>query len=208
MKIKKLLILILVGSIFQMNAQKINKDGDGYYEVYETDLSIKETNQKVVEWIADNYKSAKNVIELQTESKIVLKGNFPLTFSIPNYKATYDVHKSLSFSFREGRYKIDLVPTKVTYNGEDMGNFFATQFITENIYSAEEFLNLSVKSATKSFISQGYSEKKTKNMIDKYVIPNSKTNYENYIKNKKVWEKTISSLFEDIKNYIDSEESW
>lgn len=205
---KKLLSLIFVGLLFQTNAQKINKDLNGYYEVYKTDLSIKETNQKVVEWVADNYKSAKNVIELQTESKIILKGNFPLTLSIPNFKATYNVHKSLSFSFREGRYKVDLVPIKVTYDGEDMGDFFATQFITENIYSEEEFFNLSVKSASKSFISQGYSEKKTKNMIQKYVVPNSKTNYENYIKNKEVWEKTILSLFESIKNYIDSEEDW
>ena len=60
---KKLLSLIFVGLLFQTNAQKINKDGNGYYEVYKTDLSIKETNQKVVEWVADNYKSAKNVID-------------------------------------------------------------------------------------------------------------------------------------------------
>ena len=66
---KKLFLLLLVFAISQVNAQQINEEGNGYFEVYNTELTIKEANQKVIEWIAENYKSAKDVIQLSTEKK-------------------------------------------------------------------------------------------------------------------------------------------
>ena len=81
---KKLLLLSVLLIFAYSSAQKINKNGDGYFEVYQTDLTIKEANQKAVEWIAVNYKSAKNVIELDTESKIILKGNFLIDMKVKN----------------------------------------------------------------------------------------------------------------------------
>ena len=205
---KKLLLLLFSLVLFQVNAQKINKDGNGYFEVYKTKLTIKETNAKVTQWIAENYDSAKNVTELNSESRIILKGNFPLTLAAP-IKAISDVHKTLTISFRDGRYKIELIPTKMTYNGTDLGDYFKNQFITENIYSEDEFLKLSIKTSFDSFIAQGYSKKKAQKMINKYVIPDAKINYSNYLINKKIWDNTIASIFYRIKNYVESsEDDW
>lgn len=46
-------------------------------------------------------------------------------------------------------------------------------------------------------------------MINKYVIPDAKINYSNYLINKKIWDNTIASIFYSIKNYVESsEDDW
>ena len=60
--------------------QELNKDSNGYSEVVEVELTKKEIHQKAIEWVALNYKSANDVIQLNTEDKLVLKGNYTFTY--------------------------------------------------------------------------------------------------------------------------------
>lgn len=201
---KKLLLLSVLLIFAYSSAQKINKNGDGYFEVYQTDLTIKEANQKAVEWIAVNYKSAKNVIELDTESKIILKGNFLIDMKVKNLNVNYRVSNTLTISFREGKYKVDFIPTKISYNGTDVDSSQFNQFITNDILSKEAYLEYSTEAAKNSFIKMGYSDKKSQKMVNKYVLPLADINYKNYIDNRKEWEYSIKTTFKSIDNFINS----
>jgi len=206
---KKLFLLLLVFAISQVNAQQINEEGNGYFEVYNTELTIKEANQKVIEWIAENYKSAKDVIQLSTEKKIILKGNFLVPMMANNLNVDYRVHKTLTFSFRDGRYKIDLVPTRISYNGTDVDVKQFSQFITDEIMSKEYFTEYSIEAAKDSFIKMGYSEKKAQKMVEKYLLPLTDINYEGYLSNRKEWNNSIKATFENINEFVnESEDDW
>ncbi|MGC6525391.1 MAG: hypothetical protein ACON30_03845 [Flavobacteriaceae bacterium] len=206
---KKLLLLLFVSAIFQVNAQKINDDGNGYFEVYKTELTIKETNQKVVEWIAENYKSAKDVIQLSTEKKIILKGNFLVPMMANDLSVNYRVHKTLTFSFRDGRYKIDLVPTRISYNGTDVDATQFSQFITDETMSKQYYTEYSVQVAKDNFIKMGYNDKKAQKMVEKYLLPLTDINYENYLNNKKEWNNSIKATFQNINEFVNkSEDDW
>lgn len=198
------LLLLFVTSLFKVGAQKINKNVDGYSEVYQTELTIKEANQKAVEWIAVNYKSAKNVIELNTESKIILKGNFLIDMKVKNLNVNYRVSNTLTISFREGKYKVDFIPTKISYNGTDVDSSQFNQFITNDILSKEAYLEYSIEAAKNSFIKMGYSDKKSQKMVNKYVLPLADINYKNYIDNRKEWEYSIKTTFKSIDDFINS----
>ena len=199
---RNLLLLLFVTSLFQLNAQKINDDGNGYFEVYQTDLTIKEVNQKVVEWVSENYKSAKDVIELNTESKIILKGNFLIDMKVKNLNVNYRVSNTLTFSFRDGRYKIDLVPKRISYNGTDVDATQFSQFITNETMSKEYYTEYSIQAAKNSFIKMGYSDKKSQKMVNKYVMPLADINYKNYIDNRKEWEYSIKTTFKSIDDFV------
>jgi len=206
---KKLLLLLFVTTLFSVNAQKINDDGKGYFEVYKTELTIKETNQKVVEWIAENYKSAKDVIQLNTEKKIILKGNFLVPMMANDLSVNYRVHKTLTFSFRDGRYKIDLVPTRISYNGTDVDATQFSQFITDETMSKEYYTEYSTQAAKDNFIKMGYSDKKAQKMVEKYLPKLADINYENYLNNKKEWNNSIKATFQNINEFINkSEDDW
>ena len=199
---RNLLLLLFVTSLFQLNAQKINDDGNGYFEVYQTDLTIKEVNQKVVEWVSENYKSAKDVIELNTESKIILKGNFLIDMKVKNLNVNYRVSNTLTFSFRDGRYKIDLVLKRISYNGTDVDATQFSQFITNETMSKEYYTEYSIQAAKNSFIKMGYSDKKSQKMVNKYVMPLADINYKNYIDNRKEWEYSIKTTFKSIDDFV------
>ena len=201
---KKLLLLLFVPAIFQVNAQKINDDGNGYFEVYKTELTIKEANQKVIEWIAENYKSTKDVVQLSTEKKIILKGNFLVPMKANDLSVNYRVHKTLTFSFRDGRYKIDLVPKRISYNGTDVDATQFSQFITNETMSKEYYTEYSIQAAKNSFIKMGYSDKKSQKMVNKYVLPLADINYKNYIDNRKEWEHSIKTTFKSIDDFVNN----
>lgn len=206
---KKLLLLLFVVSLFQVNAQKINKNGDGYSEVYQTDLTIKEVHQKVIEWIAVNYKSAKNVIELNTESRIILKGNFIIDMIAGDIIIEYRVSNTLSISSKPGKFKVDFIPTKITYEGTDVDSSAINQFITNEMFSEETFLEYSIEAAKTIYIQMGYSDKKAQKLVNKYVLPTASVSYKNYIDNRKEWDNSIKTTFKSIDDFVNSaNEDW
>tara|TARA_B110000902_G_C14002147_1_gene473063 strand:- start:81 stop:701 length:621 start_codon:yes stop_codon:yes gene_type:complete len=205
---KKLLFILILLPII-INAQKINDDRTGYFKVYETELTVKEANQKIIEWIAENYKSAKDVIQLNTDKKIILKGNFLVPMMANDLSINYRVHKTLTFTFREGRYKIDLVPTRISYKGTDVDFYMFSQFITDENMSKENYSDFSIKAAKKSFTEMGYSEKKAQKMINKYLLPLTDINYKNYLDNRIDWDNSIKATFKSIGEFVNNvEDDW
>ena len=69
---KKLLFTLALLITTNIYSQSINKTNDGYTEVVEVELTKQQIHQKLNEWIAFSYKSANDVVQLNTEDKIIL----------------------------------------------------------------------------------------------------------------------------------------
>ena len=121
---KKLgVVFVMLLMTFSIYAQQINKDKNGVFLVVEVDLTKKEIYQKVNEWIAINYKSANDVIQLNTEDKVILKGNYLFQYqTFGEYERLIDfrLEHRLSISIKENKYKIDLIPLNTAYIDEEL----------------------------------------------------------------------------------------
>ena len=58
-------------------AQESNYDNGLYSKVFQTEKSNEEVYQKSREWIAINFKSANDVLQLDTKEKLIVKGSMP-----------------------------------------------------------------------------------------------------------------------------------
>ena len=208
---KKLLLLLAITFSTASYSQIVNKTNDGYAEVVEVELSKKEIHQKLNEWIAENYKSANAVVQLNTEDKLIVKGNFTLNFTTMKNTTLYRINNTLSFSIRDNKYKIDIVPTGVSYKGEAFPDIsFLSQYIKSKLLSKDELLVFNNNLARKSYASMGYSEKKIERSmktLSKYI----KNPYGDYLKNKSNWDNAINSTFKSIRDYLNkskTEEDW
>ena len=227
---KKLLFAIALLISIAGYAQELNKANDGYSEVVEVDLTKQEIHQKINEWIAINYKSAQDVIQLNTEDKVSLKGNFSADFRIQNFTFTYRIHNSLTFSIRDNKFKIDLVPNRASYEGFSTSSattigkdvdFFISQYLHPE-YNKDDFLVSSKSAARKTFMSMGFSEKKIQKLIEIYsketrykeiavAYQQDLIGYDAYLLNKSTWDNNIISRFTSIKDYVaqsNSDDDW
>ena len=211
---KKLLFTIALFISFGSYSQEINKTNDGYTEVVEVELTKQEIHQKINEWIAINYKSAQDVIQLNTEDKIIIKGNFLVNFSVAKYVFTYRIQNGLSFSVRDNKFKIDLVPNSASSDGVgDVDSSIFTQYLTDVAYTKDEFLKYSIDASMKLYLNSGFSEKKAQKMVDKYIVNKDGKDdaYKSYIDNRLVWNNRIALTFTSIKDYVaksDSDDDW
>ena len=215
---KKLLVLLLL-PLFSFG-QELNKTNDGYTEVVDIELSKKEIYQKVNEWVALNYNLAQDnmnavekfsdlFIQLNTVDKVIVKGNFYINFKVRKYVLKYRIHNTLAFSIRDNKYKIDLVPNSAKiidytpYGGAADSSIFK-QYISDVIYTKDEFLKYSVDASMKQYLDAGFSEKKAKNWADKYAKNKIDDSYKSYLINKYLWDGAITSTFISIKESISS----
>ena len=212
---KKLILLLLFIPLVSFG-QKLNKDSNGYTEVIEVELSKKDIHQKINEWVGLNYKSAQDVIQLNTEDKVIVKGNFKIPLKIQTYLFEYRVNTTLTFSLKENKYKVDLNPTDVTHisGGYDAGLLLVREYLFPNTLTKDEYLNVATVNAKEGFIKLGYSEAKAIKSAEKIVKPKRlERSFNNHKENKIVWDNTISSFYESIKNYIaksenDEDDDW
>ena len=210
---KKVLLLLMFIPLITFG-QELNKDSNGYSEVVEVELTKKEIHQKLNEWIVINYKSAKDVIQLNTEDKIIIKGNFLVNFSVAKYVFTYRIQNGLSFSVRDNKFKIDLVPNSASSDGVgDVDSSIFTQYLTDVAYTKDEFLKYSIDASMKLYLASGFSEKKAQKMVDKYIVNKDGKDdaYKSYIDNRLVWNNRIALTFTSIKDYVaksDSDDDW
>jgi len=199
----KKLILLSVYLIFtcylEIHSQELNKDGNGYTKVIQTKLSTKTVYQKVNEWIVENYNSAKNVLQLNSEDKVILKGNYKVTFTSGKYSFPYTVHNSLSISIRENRYKIDLIPSKITYELNELDSSVLSLYLNPQL-DIDSFM-ARVKKNLKNL---GYTDKK----INKLITKMKDGQYDDYLLNKKNWDNTISSTIKSISDYVENTDDW
>ena len=200
---KKLFLILLFIPIVSFG-QNLNKESNGYTEVVEVKLSKKEIHQKINEWIAINYKSAQDVVQLNTEDKVIIKGNYSVNLKVDKYVFNYRIHNSLTFSIRENKYKIDLVPNRLSSDGvvTDIDISLLERFFHSKPLTKDEYIKAAQEAARITFRNMGYSEKKTEKWIEKVPI-----SYPNYLSNKSAWDSQIKSTFQSIKDYINSSNS-
>ena len=206
---KKLIYLFLTILItLSVSAQDVNKTNDGYTEVVDVELTKKEIHQKINEWIAINYKSANDVIQLNTEDKVIAKGNFLVNLDVAKYNFAYRINNTLSFSIRDNKYKIDLIPTGATTATTGVSSGVVVEpstfscYMSNDVLTKEEFLVTQIEAGMRSFKAMGYSEKKSKKMVDKWVVKKIGDLHKTYLKNKPVWDNEIKSTFQSIKDYV------
>lgn len=209
---KKLLILLLFIPLVSFG-QNLNKAGNGYTEVVEIELTKKEIHQKLNEWVAVNYKSAQDVIQLNTEDKIVLKGNFTINLRIHSFSFDYRINAQTTFSIRDNKYKIDLTPLQVTHiaGNYDAGLLLINEFINDVQFSKDTYLPISVNKQKNGLMKLGKSEEKALKSAEKTSAKRLDKDYQNYLINKKIWDNEISSTFSSIIDYVaksNSDDDW
>ena len=199
---KKLILLLFIP--FVSFGQSINKTNDGYTEVVEVELTKQQIHQKLNEWVAVSYKSAQDVIQLNSEDKIVLKGNFTINLKIHSFSFDYRINAQTTFSIRDNKYKIDLIPLDVTHisGNYDVGLYFINEFINDLQFSKDEYLPISINKQKDALMMIGKSEEKALKSAEKTSTKRLDKNYENYLTNKPVWDNQISSTFKSIKDYV------
>ena len=72
--------------------------------------SISEIHQVINEWIALSYNSAQNVIQLNTEEKIIIKAKSSIEYKFINQyePLLYYLSYTITIAIREGRFKFDV----------------------------------------------------------------------------------------------------
>lgn len=209
---KKIILLLLISFLSYSQEQKDN----GYFKVFQTTKSNSEVYQKAKEWTAITFKSAQNVIQLDKEEKIILKGNLPYTsFSYINNKISPTSFKGefmMTVAIREGRYKVD-----VDFDGSTWAESYPQfknewsklDFLWKNT-SKEELLSKSLKQFDVEEKPYGIS-KKAWAKARQEMIDNFNNTYKAYLMTKESLDEQILLIFNSLSGYIDketTEEDW
>ena len=202
---KKTILLLLFLPVLGYGQQNYQTEGNTYTKVIQAkELSQADIHQKLNEFIALNFKSANDVIQLNTPSKIICKGNFILntTSSLSGKKTSIPLRcgANFVFSIKDNRYKVDIeTPTSVTntLNNDDYTNMIP-EYGQGRFTTKEEFSTYWVDYSKEMYKSSGMSEKQINKFINKYLIPEMDTYFSDYIQNLNNWDTTVNELFERI----------
>lgn len=200
---KKLLITLLL-PVLMFGQQDYQTEGNTYTKVIQAkELSQADIHQKLNEFIALNFKSANDVIQLNTPSKIICKGNFIYNSvsSLSGKKTSIPLRcgANFVFSIKDNRYKVDIEPTSVTntLNNDDLTTV-VLEYGQDRFTTKEEFSNYYVDYSKTIYKGSGMSEKQINKVINKYLIPEMDIHFSDYIQNLNNWDITINELFERI----------
>lgn len=207
---KKTIILIFLILTTLSYSQKLTDNSKGYTEVIHTELKQDAIYQKLMEWISINYKSAQNVIQLDTKDKVITKGNTVLNYSSMNTIVKYSLSFTTVFSIQDNKYKVDLTPTDIgSVNFPDIYTPLSMyeMLMTNELLSLENYTIITRKQSLNYFLSMGYSEKKSSKMIqksNKYLVGY----YDSYKLNKVAFDKEINNTYTSIKNAVNKKDDW
>jgi hypothetical protein len=205
---KQLLLFTFLLLTTLMFSQQLVESGKSYSEVVEAELTKDDIYQKLKEWISLTYKSAKDVIQLDTKEKLITKGNTIVNYVSGEYNVKYRISFTLILSIRDNKYKIDFTPTKVS------SDLMPTTYIDTRIYellmsneviSKEDYMVSAKEMALKTYKNYGWSDKKSKKMLKKYNKELVK-GYDSYKLNKQSFEKEIKNLYTSIKNTVNKKD--
>ena len=216
---KKIILICLLFLHNNSYSQNLNKSSNGYVEVVEVELTKQEIYQKINEWIASNYKSAQDVIQLSKfyryiDDKIMVKGNYTFQSGFED-DGIYGVRTTLTFSFRDNKYKIDLIPNSMfdKSNMEDLPLEGMTQFF-KNMPSFKEYKNVLRKNEISRLQKFRFSENRASKRVDKQQTPEVVASLYNQQKNSFYnWNSSIMKIFKEIKDYVnksndDDDDDW
>jgi hypothetical protein len=207
---RKLSISVFLFLTTLMFSQQLTESGKEYSEVVEVEFKKDAIYQKVKEWISLTYKSSNDVLQLDTEDKLITKGNMVVNFVVTKYNFDYRISFTMVFSIRDNKYKIDFTPTEikaVAYPDQDLGTTMFELFMTTEVLSEEDYLILSKEMAFNAYKKMGYSDEKSTKMLKKYEDTLIK-GYDSYKTNKANFDIEIKSLYTSVKNAITKKDDW
>ncbi|MDL5514307.1 DUF4468 domain-containing protein [Arenibacter sp. M-2] len=193
-KILSIIILLSTQIIFsQIVFDSINRT---VYldQVYEVNGTEKQIHDLAKEWIALNFNSAKDVIQLDLKNKIILKGQTSLAYN--------SLWKTLKFIFnisiKEGRYRLvinDFVHEGIMDLSQSIESFYA--------YSENEYI-LKLQNALKN----DRTSKSEKRKITK-LLNDPEELHKKYMKEDGYLMKRINGIFfplsENLRTFVESE---
>lgn len=158
---KKILILLIPIFVF---AQEIKYKDEVYSKVFQTDKSNEEVYQSVKEWIAINFKSANNVLQLDTKEKLIVKGTDKFTLA-PRMSSYFNYYGDimLTISIRDKRFKIDYELSKFQHVDYPESTFrlMETTFMVFGSFATEkDFLDWRLKTYEEAARKDKTKEKK------------------------------------------------
>jgi hypothetical protein len=186
------IFLILIH--FSTSAQiKYHADSTFYFEsVYKVELNKEEIRNKTNEWIALNFKNSNNVIKMNSEDKIIAKGNLD----------SPDKDFDLIIEFKEDRFKILIDNIQKFDKPIDYDKYYKNGKMVDY----DEFLKL----MPETLRSMGAEEKIIKKAINSELMMKTsynttKLDYENWhLKNKGIKSK-LSNIANSLYSYINNE---
>lgn len=207
---KKLSVLVLIFLTSLISSQQLTDTGKGYSEVIEVGLKKDVIYQKLKEWISLTYKSANDVVQLDTKTKLITKGNTVFDYVSGEYNVKYRISITMVFAIKDNKYKIDFNPTEIKADiipdvVIDKGVY--ELLMSNNVLSKKNYLISAKEIALNQYRLLGFSEKKSNKMIkkvDKYLVEG----YDSYKLNKASFDKEIESLYTSIKNAVNKKEDW
>jgi len=197
---KNLFALIALIFSISITAQEF-KDGKFVKVIQAEGKSVKEIRASVREWVSVSYGSAESVIDLDSESKMIVKGqiNLPQTSGNAKFKTT------LTISYKESRFKVDLKLNSffnIGTNTWDSSIIKQYEYILSKTRTKEEYFQLVMK---------GYEDAKMIRMGEKRLKKKGDLMYADYLKSRKDSYGKIVDIFDSIETKVNSEsveEDW
>ena len=216
---KNIITYIFVLMSLVSNAQDIKSDGNnGFILISKAEgMSKSDIYQKVKEWFALNYNSANNVIQLDTQNKIIVKGSANVNMGGSPTKSNH----TFSVSIKEGRFKSDYVYT--TYEIEGYKDALGINIESSTIPFNLKNINLDISSLPQKKIDsmmlvvkniyffemekQGVSEKEALKYYTEPTVESFNASYNTYL----VLKKSASVIINSLSEYIQkgkSDDDW
>jgi len=182
------------------------KDGYYYKVITAEGKSIDNIRTSAREWVSENYGSAESVIDLDTETKMIVKGQLALPQTSGKYRVDAKFKTTLTISYKESRFKVDLRfnsifnPITNTWDSSQISQYnhlFANEAITK-----EEFFEMTRKA---------FKEKNIAKMGDRMLKNKGDSMYADYLISRKDSYGKIVGIYESIETKINSqsiEEDW
>ena len=213
---KKLIYIILICPLLALG-QTLNEDKTGYTEVVEVNLTKEEIHKKIINWIAETYKSPKDIIQLNTEDKISIYSGFLFDFTFANANedlrievVTYTIGNSIIFSLKDAKYRIELIPTEAFLSSRKISNIASRYMngVLESM-SKQEYIKQELKIFEAELMKVGIKNKQLQKSVEGQ-RPKVTSDYELYFQNKQKWETTVNDFLSGIKAFIGDtkEDDW
>ena len=200
----KKLLLVLLFVPFTCLAQELNDDGT-ITKVVNVEMSADGIYSKINEWVAETYNSAEAVTQLNSKTKIIIKGNSVLRLKSGGSEFDYRLKHTLSISIRDKKYKMDLSLGEITTTPVSYASIPWSEWGIDygKKMTKDQYLEWSKNQFSKSGI---YKGKKLQRNIKKYVVDALDENYSGYEFNSNTFDKMVNSFFIDIENNVNAEE--
>lgn len=192
-------------------SQSVNENKDGFTEVIEVDLTQEEIYGKIKEWVVINYKSAKDVIQLDSKEKVIIKGNQLINIISSSIPMELRLNHTITFSIRDNKYKVDYIPSGASYTVYPdviIPNYVYLDLL--NSLSKEEYISINVKRSKELLMSMGWKGQRLEKGMKKTEEEFMKYGYDNYIKNKKSLISKVEATYLSIKNNVkqSTDDNW